>query len=127
MAEGELLELISIHRTESGFHATNFIAIMSGYIAAAYFVGRKLTTFQVSALTFLYTAIAPFPLVGSIQASYSAGNLYGKYSDLIDAPPLFSVIESGPLVIGGTMVLSWVVSIFFMFNVRRNLGDEKSA
>jgi hypothetical protein len=40
MTEAELLELLAIHRTESGFHAMNFTAVMSGYVAAAYFVGK---------------------------------------------------------------------------------------
>ena len=126
MTEADLLELISIHRTESGFHSMNFIALMSGYIAAAYFAGRKLTTFQMSALTFVYTAIVPFPIIGSMQAGHSAVQLFEKYGNLIDKPLFFDAVEAGPMVIGSINAVSWAVSIFFMLSIRKMPSDEKS-
>ena len=55
MTEYEYLDLISTYRGENGFHVMNFVVVMFGYVAAAYFVGDKLTNFQVTAITILYT------------------------------------------------------------------------
>ena len=120
MTEATYLELMSIYRTESGYHAMNFIAIMSGYIAAAYFMGAKLSRFQVTALTFVYAAIAPLPLVGSLQAADAAGKLFAQYGHLGAKPPFFFVIDSAPIILGSSIIVSWIVSLAFMYSVRLN-------
>ena len=65
MTEYEVLDLISTYRSEGGFHVMNFAAAMFGYVAAAYFVGQKLSRAQTIAITFLFCLFVPGPMAAA--------------------------------------------------------------
>jgi hypothetical protein len=122
MTEYEVLDLISTHRTEGGFHVMNFAAAMFGYLAAAYFVGTKLSRLQTIAITFLFCLFVPGPMAAAHDAALSITYLTNTYGTQFE-----SVLESAktlgtiaPTVVPATIVAGWIVSMLFMWQIRRS-------
>ncbi|MFT4585929.1 MAG: hypothetical protein ACI915_000270 [Gammaproteobacteria bacterium] len=95
----------------------NVFTIISAYLVVAYFVGAKLSRFQLSAITALYTAFCLGPIAGFYMAvidlkaiNHGTGILY-----TVDHP------WAVPFV----MIAGWSLSILFMFNARRNVVAVK--
>ena len=120
MTEYEYLDLISTYRGETGFHVMNFIAVMFGYVAAAYFVGNKLTNFQVTAITILYTIFAPLPVAAGYEALQATRATHLQYLETFGEPSYSStLILFGPELVLVVVGASWIISIVFMFQTRR--------
>jgi hypothetical protein len=120
MTEYEYLDLISTYRSETGFHAMNFIAALFGYIAAAYFVGVKLSKFQVTGITILYTLFAPLPVTAAYESLAATRVTYLEYVANFGTPSYGStLILWGPELLLFVLPSSWIISIVFMFQTRR--------
>ena len=120
MTEYEYLDLISTYRSETGFHAMNFIAALFGYIAAAYFVGVKLSKFQVTGITILYTLFSPLPVTAAYESLAATRVTYLEYVANFGAPSYGStLILWGPELLLFVLPGSWIISIVFMFQTRR--------
>jgi len=127
MTEYEYLDLISTYRGETGFHAMNFIAVMFGYVAAAYLVGERLTSFQVSAITALYTIFAPLPVLSAHEAMGHARDLYIEYTANFGAVPFSSSsITWASEIVLLAMSTSWIISVVFMYQSRRGRNEGAS-
>ena len=125
MTEYEYLDLISTYRSETGFHIMNFIGVMFGYVAAAYFVGEKLTRFQVTAITILYTIFAPLPIAAGYEALQATRMNYLAYVDSFGEPPYNSIlILFGPELALVVVAASWVRSVLFMYQTRRGMQES---
>jgi len=119
MSEAELWEMFldSLSVTTSVFNGA--LTVDFAYLATAYFVGRRLSTFQTVVVSFLYVfgaAILTLSFIGMLnRALYFAARL--KEID----PDLF-FLASPPYVITfvALLVLSIPVSLFFMYQIRRN-------
>ena len=119
MTEYEYLDLISTYRAETGFHVMNFIAAMFAYIAAGYFVGEKLSRFQVTAITVLYTMFAPLPVSAGYEALQATRSTHLAYVAAFGPPDYPStLVLFGPELALFVVGLSWVISIIFMFQTR---------
>ncbi|MBT6443349.1 MAG: hypothetical protein HOK61_13050 [Alphaproteobacteria bacterium] len=127
MTEADLLEILSMHRNEAGSHVMNFFAVMSGYMATAYFIGQKLSRFQVIALTILYTGIVPMPLLAGVQTAEIIVALHSKYGALIPQTTMDQFVSIAPATIGGTIVLSWLVSLVLMYRIRGSREDTAAS
>ncbi len=120
MSEYEVLDLISTYRTEGGFHIMNFAAAMFGYVAAAYFVGAKLSRFQTTAITILFCLFVPGPILAVYEAASAMALLTQTYG------PQFSSVDTAsnialfaPILVPGTIVVGWIISMAFMYQIRR--------
>jgi hypothetical protein len=119
MSEAELWEMFleSLSVATSIFNGALTVAF--AYLATAYFVGRRLSAFQVVVVSFLYlfgSAILALSFIGMLsRALYFAVRL--KEID----PDLF-FLASPPYVITCVtlLVLSIPVSLFFMYQIRRS-------
>lgn len=90
--------------------AMNFFTMFSAYLVASYLVGGKLTTFQISAATLLYSVFSAGPIVGVYAAATDLKSItVGARAAQIDYPLLVPTI----------MVLAWALSIAFMLDIRR--------
>lgn len=123
MTEYEILDLISTHRTEGGYHVMNFAAAMFGYVAAAYFVGKNLTRFQTISITFLFCLFLPGPMVASYDATRAISFLVNTYGAEFE-----SVRYSGstlaaiaPTVVPSIILVGWIISIMFMWQTRKEI------
>ena len=121
MTAYELIDALSSLRMEAGNHVLNFISVMFGYVATAYFVGPKLTRFQVSAINILYTIFTPGPLMAAYEAATNARKLAFAFEGTLP----FSVAEAailrfGPELVVAMVTISWTISIVFMIQMRRD-------
>ncbi len=122
MTEYEIIDAIVTLRSEVALHSMNFVSVMFGYIVAAYFVGAKLSKFQVSVITLLYVIWSPLPMMGGYDAAITLRDLYTRKQTLsdIELGAFFSLIDYPALavIVGG---FSWLMSIVFMFQVRASI------
>ena len=120
MTEYEVLDMISTHRAGGAFHVMNFAAAMFGYVAAAYFVGEKLSTFQTIAITILFCLFVPGPVLGVHESVMVVVNLTETYgSEFASIGSSSKVAAFAPIAVPGTIILGWVISIAFMFQIRK--------
>jgi hypothetical protein len=120
MTEYEYLDLISTYRAETGFHIMNFITTMFAYVAAGYFVGSKLTNFQVTSITILYTIFAPLPVAAGYEALQATRSTLLAYIEAFGEPDYTStLVLFGPELVLIVVAASWTISIAFMFQTRK--------
>ena len=121
MTEYEVLDLLSTYRSEGAYHVMNFAAAMFAYVVAAYFVGKKLSLFQTIAITVLFCLFVPGPILGvheSVSAVTYLVQTYGIEFESIDATS--KIAAFAPTVVPGTILLGWIISIAFMYQVRKS-------
>ena len=101
----------------------NFVAAMFAYVAAGYFVGEKLSSFQVTAITILYTIFSPLPVAAGYEAMQATRVAHLEYVEHFGAQDYTSTLflfgpELALVVVGA----SWIISIIFMFQTRKSRG-----
>jgi hypothetical protein len=117
MTEAEAFEMA----LPSAANATNafnqYITFTFGYITTAYFVGNKLSRFQVLAASGLYLVAAPFAFGNALTDIQWMAKAVEHTGDLspegIAANMNFWLMSSGSI-----MALGILVSLYFMWNVR---------
>ena len=127
MTEYEILDLLTSHREEAAYHVMNFAGVMFGYVAAAYFVGAKLSTFEAWVITILYSLFAPLPA----GAAYESLHAIRELSELHQAGVNFSLDQTptyivGPEAISAMIFISWLISAIFMYRIRRKTLNHAS-
>ena len=124
MSHLEYIELINTFSVTIAGHTMNFFAILAAYLVTAFFVGPRLGRFQVWSLTALYSLFCFFPISTVVSDIYRAGRLADelvhKYPDAAGYYPV--EIDVAVLQVSLTVIFiaAWVLSIAFMYNVRRN-------
>jgi hypothetical protein len=122
MTEYELIEAYQGAEASWQASASIFISIVFAYLAAAYFVGAKLTRSQVVIVTGLYTVfcLLMLSMLGSILSRLTQ---FG--TEILEFSPERSV-AGGPTRIGGlalwgsVFVSAYVAGLVFMFQIRRS-------
>ena len=112
----QALETIYVIRGVGAQDAMNFFTLLSAYLVVAYLAASKLTTFQVWAISILYSV-------------FSLGPILGFYLAVVD----MNSIEHGarvpqveiPWLVPSVMFLGWGVSIYFMINARK-IGRKRA-
>lgn len=105
MNEYEMLQTVYAIRATGGADALNFFSVLSAYLAVAYLVGDKLSSFQLWGISDLYSLYLYFP---AVAVQFAVVDLM----KLNAAPPGASFIA----IVFASM---WVVSIVFMLQKRR--------
>ena len=114
----QALEAVYAIREVLAQDAMNFFAMFSAYLVASYLVGEKLTTFQLIAVTLLYSVFSAGPIVG----------VYVAVVDLQSIPVGLRVIQlQEPFFIVTIMTLGWALSIAFMLDIRRRAKNVGGA
>lgn len=88
-----------------------FISILFAYLAAAYFVGRKLSRFQVWTVTSIYSAFVILFLGGLFDNALHVARL-NKFIYGVD-------YTIGVSLIFVVLTASWIMSLIFMANARK--------
>ncbi|HEX9206654.1 MAG TPA: hypothetical protein VF851_00330 [Steroidobacteraceae bacterium] len=125
MTQAELwqLQLMAVANTANSFES--ILTVVFAYLAAAYFVGHRLSRFQVATLSVLYVLGATggvfFTVVEFRRAAYFVDLLVRNYGEQHYSPnvyliPLFAL----------TMALLIVASLLFMVQIRRRGGTDTS-
>lgn len=118
MTEFELIE--AYHGAEASWLSALgvFISIVFAYIAVAYFVGSKLTRFQVAVVSGLYSLF-------SLMMISALTNIYQRVVELAieirELNPDRSVALGGaPGFLVGLLFAAFLTGLVFMFQVRRS-------
>ena len=148
MSEAEILELIAIYTTNALTSLTVYVSFTFGYLTVAYFVGSKLSRFQVIATSSIYIVSAfgmMFSTVGigaiffiglwltkenlfrhSFNAREVANRAVGTSQLPQDSMILSSLIWNGALwivCIPIGLTLGILVSLYFMYDCRKAGSD----
>ena len=91
--------------------------VICGYLLVAYAVGSKLTTFQVVAITFIYTATLFFNL-GAQLSSLTDAIEFRKLADELLVEQTFRNYPNAVPIIMLIRCSIYFVSVWFMWNVR---------
>ena len=106
----ELSELVLMTYSTMMEQLTVFISVMFAYFAVAYLVGKKLSSFQLFAITLVYSAFSLIAIFGIWRLSTRLGEL------LIFRDGESSVALMGSVI---TCTVAWALSIVFMFHSRK--------
>ena len=128
MTEAEVLELIVMYIENSMTGYSIWLTVTFAFMTVAYFVGEKLTPFQVWAVSGLY-------LIGSTSAIIVCYIHIHAWSALrSDFPGGISALDTSILwngelwkfLIVSSLILGNIVSLYFMYNVRRSVMIAQS-
>jgi hypothetical protein len=119
MSEAELWEMFpeAMSVTSSVFSVQ--LTVNFAYLATAYFVGRRLSTFQALVVSFLYVFGAGI-LTLSFFGVLNRGVEFAARLKEIDSDLFFIVTPLFATTFSALLALSIPVSLFFMYQIRRN-------
>ncbi len=119
MTEAELWEMFfeSANMATSVFSVV--LSINFAYLATAYFVGKRLSSFQTMVVSFLYLFGAAI-LTLSFAAMLNRGMEFGARLQAIHPDRFFLMSPVFILTFSTLLALSIPVSLFFMYQIRRN-------
>ena len=92
-----------------------YITVASGYLIAAYLIGRQLTSLQAAIITGLFTWFALFMTLGTV-GYFSRAKYF--YESLESAPPGVAMNSTIILVAVGFELFGIVACLKFMWDVR---------
>jgi hypothetical protein len=129
LTEFELIEALQGAEANWQGAAAIFISTVFGYIAAAYFVGSKLTRSQVLIISGLYAffCLAMLVVLTDIlqRMLYLSGeaaqlNPSGPFIGMADPQQVQRIFVFAPMVYSGVFFCAFLAGLLFMFQVRRN-------
>lgn len=123
MTEAETLELVSLYYGNAIDAFTIYISFTFAYLTVAYFVGAKLSGFQVIVVSGLYLIAALSTTLGSVMPMLAWGELLSSRETLLDKFQLWNGITwvfNMCVIFAGGMV----VSFYFMFDIRSKAASE---
>ncbi len=119
MSEAELWEMFFEALSVATSVFSGELTVNFAYLATAYFVGRRLSTFQTVVVSFLYVfgaAILTLSFIGMLNR----GLYFAARLKEIDPDRFFLLNPSYVFTFATLLVLSVPVSLFFMYQIRRN-------
>jgi hypothetical protein len=130
MSPAEYIGLITSIQVDR--HVMNFVAVLFAYLVTAYFVGSKLSPFQVRAVTLLYTIFSAFPVLAVVFSMNQMVRLMEQFR--LEHPslgstyyPQTSILNYWTPILVLILTLAWALSVWFMVRVRRSkLAHEKT-
>jgi hypothetical protein len=121
MTEAELWELNAIYISSSIDAAGMYLTVTFAYIAAAYFVGAKLTRLQVSLISGLYVFAASSATAGCVlflRRSVTFQEMLAPRAEAYGRELIASLgFWSGYM--GAILSVGVFVSLYFMYDVRK--------
>ena len=123
MSPAEYIGLITSIQVDR--HVMNFVAVLFAYLVTAYFAGSRLSPFQVTAVTLLYTIFSIFPVLSVVFSMNQMGRLIEQFR--LEYPslgsiyyPQTSILDYWMPILVLILMLAWALSIWFMVRVRRS-------
>ena len=127
MTEYEVVDVLSSLRAEIGDHVMNYAAVLFGYLVTAYFVGARLSRFQVTAITIVYVIFVPGPMYGVYQAAKTMTNVFNAHEGVANYPLAASeFIRLIPILVPLIVLSSCLISLLFMYQTRKGSVNHLS-
>ena len=120
MTEAELWELNAIYIMSGINAAAMYLTITFAYIAAAYFVGAKLTRLQVGLISGLYVFAATSAMIGCVLFLRRSVTFQEMLEPRAEAygRELITNLGYWSGYMGALLLLGIIVSLYFMYDVR---------
>ena len=119
MTEAEVLELAANYSSNAMTAFTIYISFTFAYLITAFYVGKKLTAFQVVTASGLYVVSVGstvLAVIGALQVQYA---IQDTKDTVLDRFPIWT----GGLWIsymGTILIIGILISLYFMWNVRHS-------
>ena len=117
MTEAEIAELVVIWTNTATSNFTVLLSIYSAYFIAAYGVGSKLTSMQVTFLNVLFT-FAALMFVYAVTSSLFRQNVYVEKLRVLAPQDPYFMNQYLPYVLGIIVLLGVPACLKFMWDVR---------
>lgn len=118
MTEADTIEVAAICAANSFTAFTIYISFTFGFLAAAFFVGNKLTRFQALAATGMYLVAAGATALAMLSWLKGLFLVLNSQNTVLDALPFMNenawVVGMSIIIFGGMLI-----SFYFMWDVRR--------
>ena len=128
MTEAETMELVAIYTAGAMTAYSIYITITFGYMTVAYFVGDKLSTFQVVAASGLYLVASITGVITAYIHVHTWSTLKAEFTGGLSA--LDSSIwwngEAWKVLIVASLLFGVLISLYFMYNVRHTAKTRES-
>jgi hypothetical protein len=125
MSEAEFIELIQSGLRDVALHMMNYASILFAFLVMAYFVGSKLSRFQVWSIVILYSTFIVLPGLGAVRAfsltTDLVASLRNEFPEL--AARYYSWFEASGILsvlIAFVLIAAWALSLAFLQNSRVN-------
>ena len=117
MKEAEALELIAIYTANAIESFALYLAFTFAYLIAAYFVGRKLSRFQVLTVSGLFCVAAINAALSVMAAVHAWTAIKNNTPTVLDAVLIYSPIL-WVVIMPVILIPGILISLYFMWNVR---------
>jgi hypothetical protein len=123
MSEAEVLELINQHTSNAFSGFAVFLTLLFGYMTVAYVVGARLSKFQVTLITLLYSCTEILMTLSLLMETHASEVLIKKYPDFT-----YSSLQTIPFTLPSAFIESAaiIISLMFMFDIRSKAHSEKN-
>lgn len=129
MSTSDYIELLLLARQAGAGSAMNFVALVFAYFVMVYFVGTRLTKFQILLVTTVYTIFLIFPMNGAIQDFRTTNALAAEFHANFPAEATKFIAETPTMwqffVVAA--IAAWILSIAFAVNTRKSDYSAKDA
>ncbi|MFT4562966.1 MAG: hypothetical protein ACI9BW_002717 [Gammaproteobacteria bacterium] len=123
MSEPEILLVVNEYGDTSVSCFALYTSILFAYLTVAYLVGGKLSTFQSRIVSGLFIAAAGVAAIANVSGVHAWIAILGDHPTALDQVPFF-VYRIWHYYMGGMLAAGVIVSLYFMYDVRRKQGSE---
>lgn len=111
MSSYEITDLYYTIRDSAVFVVSTFMTVLFAYLAVAHFVARKLETFEVTAISLIYSIFSLFLFSGVVGSMISLSNIQEFLSGT-----KFLIVDIGFPIF---LFVCWLASLFYMYREHR--------
>jgi hypothetical protein len=129
MDTSNYIELLLLARQAGASSAMNFVALVFAYFVMVYFVGTRLTDFQIWLVSAVYTVFLTFPMNGAIQDFRTTNALAADFHANFPTEATKFIAETPTIwqffVVAA--IAAWLLSIAFAVSTRRSGASVEDA
>ena len=120
MNEYEYIELLALLSDNTATHFTHVIGALTAYILLIHFVGRTLSSPQISCITVVYSAFFVLPVGATLQAISNRIDVLRSYDASYPERVLGEAVKGEAVMVYALVLylVGWLLSIFYMWSVR---------
>ena len=122
MTEYEYHDFALTSQLAGGQASMDVVAVFFAYIICVYIVGRKLTSFQVTALTIVYTTFVFMPIIAVHETLQNLQAVAAKYPEYEQTQGYLMAVAS--VLVPLTLAMAWLLSVVYMLSLRINRNDR---
>ncbi len=125
MSEAEALEFIMLASANAIASFALYVTFTTAYLTAAFFVGSRLTSFQLVAVSMLFLIASTSVAVSCLAQITAFEKAVSTYPTILNSLPLWTAFSWFPAM-SLVMIAGLVSSFYFMFSTRREKNGAEN-